>query len=248
MDERILFYSLAGFAGGLYLFWRGFYWLKQKNAIENTPTSKVRGLAMGIAEVYGKVVPASEVLKSPFSGKDCVYYRYSIEEYRSSGKSRYWHTVDAGKGLTHFFIQDQTGKVLVDPQGAEIDIPLDYESKSGFGKDPSAIVRRFLKAREKSFEGLFMNKTMRYREHFIAPGDKLYVLGTASDNPFVEEATGKENSDVMMQKGQNIFYISDSHEKDILNRFAWKVWGGLLGGAALMVACLAIILAYLNVL
>jgi hypothetical protein len=45
---------------------------------------------------------------------------------------------------------------------------------------------------------------MKFNEWFIALKDKLYIMGTAGDNPFVEEATETEHSaDIMIQKGKN---------------------------------------------
>ncbi|MDD5086676.1 MAG: hypothetical protein PHV16_02895, partial [Candidatus Nanoarchaeia archaeon] len=67
------FWTLGFFAAGVFLFWEGIKTLKHKRLIENIPTSKIRSLAMGLVEIYGEVVPAyKEVLKSPFSNKDCV--------------------------------------------------------------------------------------------------------------------------------------------------------------------------------
>ncbi len=252
MDERLFFYSVIGFFAGLYLFYRGFAWLRQKNMIENIPTSKIRGLAMGIAEIYGRVIPAKgKILKSPLSNKDCVYYRYAIEEYRRSGKYSSWVVINQGKDMICFFLEDKTGKVLVDPEGAQIDIPADFHAGSGFGKDPPYSVRNFLKKNRIGFEGLLgMNRRMRYTEYFIAPGDRIYALGTAADNPYVEEsASAFSSADIMVQKGKNsdFYYISDSPEKDIVKKFAWKVYGGLFGGALLIVFCLSVIFIYLGV-
>ena len=72
-DDRLFSYSAIGFFAGLFLFWKGFSWLKQKRLIENIPTSKIRSIAMGLVEIYGEVVPTQEkILKSPFTNKDCV--------------------------------------------------------------------------------------------------------------------------------------------------------------------------------
>ena len=77
----------------------------------------------------------------------------------------------------------------------------------------------------------------------------MYILGTAGDNPFVEEATGKRNvDDIMIQKGnEKIYYLSDKSEKGLVSGLAWKAFGGIFGGAALSVVCLLIILFYLTV-
>jgi len=101
-----------------------------------------------------------------------------------------------------------------------------------------------------SFEGfLGMNKTMRYREYFIAPGDKVYIMGTADDNPFVHESSSqKSEHDIMIQKGNSFYYISDKPEKDILGNYGWKVTGGLFGGSITIIVCLFVIFLILNIL
>lgn len=251
--ENLAAYSTIGFFFGISLFVKGLLWMKQKRLIENIPTSKIRSLAMGLVEVFGEVVPIQKImLKSPLSNKDCVYYKYAIEEHRSSGKHSRWVTVKSGEDRVHFFLQDETGRVLIDPSGAEIDIPLDFEFNSGFMKDPPESVRQFLKNNGLSFESfLGLNKTMRYREYFIEPMDKLYIMGTAGDNPLVEEATAAQSTaDIMIQKGENEknYYISDRTEKELLESLKWKSAGGVIGGAVLAVACLAIMLIYLNLL
>ncbi|MBW2999104.1 E3 ubiquitin ligase family protein [Candidatus Woesearchaeota archaeon] len=252
-DDRILLYSIAGFMVGIVLFIKGFKWLKQKRMIENIPTSKIRSLAMGLVEIFGEVFPAEKkVLKSPFSNKDCVYYKYKVEEYRRSGKHSRWVTLKKDEDRVHFFLKDNTGKVLVDSTGANVEIPKDFQFRSSLGKDPPLAVKNFLKKQNMNFESLFgMNKTMRYTEYFIAPKDKLYILGTADDNPFVEEATAKESvEDIMIKKGKHekFYYISDRHETEILKKFKWKVAGGIFGGGFLSVFCFIVILIYIRLL
>jgi len=43
------------FLGGLFLVYLGFWRLKLKRQIENTPTSKIRSLAIGHIEIQGNV-------------------------------------------------------------------------------------------------------------------------------------------------------------------------------------------------
>ncbi len=278
-------YILMGLGLGIILFVKGIGWMRKRRLIENIPTSKVRSLAMGLVEIFGEAVPAQgKILKSPFSGKDCIYYRYIIDEYRSSGKSSRWVTVDKGDSHENFYLKDDTGSVLVDPGGANVDIPMDFEFGSGLGKDPPKPVREFLEKHGIDFEHgrffrrhmfgfrftkmelkgvgsggfagrerphhflkdlLTLNKKMRFREYFIAPGDKLYILGTAGDNPYMEEGTAKHGTeDVMIHKGSNekTYYISDRPEKKILRKLLWKTAGGILGGGFLTVGSLFILL------
>lgn len=254
-----MFWFVIGSFAGIYFFIKGFAWLKQKKLIEDTPTSKIRSIAMGVVEIYGKVLPL-KTLKSPFSDKECAYYRYTIEEYKSRGKSSSWVTLKKEDKMVPFYIKDETGKVLIEPAAAEIDIPYDNQYDSGVGRDPPDNVAKFLKANGMDFENFFgFNKKMRYTEYMIEPSDKLYVFGTATtkdslkiayeSGSFGKTETGLNNEDsIMIYKGKNIYYISDKPEKDILTSFKWKVIGGLFGGAALIIICLSVIFLELGLL
>ena len=237
-------YVIVGLFAGLLFFAKGLMWLKQMRLISDIPTSKVRSIAMGLVELSGKVVGANgRILKSPFTASNCVYYRYKIEEYRSNGKSSSWVTVRKGEMGELFYLKDDTGMVLVDPKGAKVDIPSDNDINSGIGNSPSSTVLSFLSAQKLSHRSLFFNKRMRYTEYFLAPGDNCYILGSAGDNPFVDEATAKTGmEDVMIRKGQGgIFYITDKREKDILSGLKTKALLGVIGGPLLSAACLALI-------
>ncbi|MBS3122223.1 hypothetical protein J4434_05060 [Candidatus Woesearchaeota archaeon] len=245
-------YLIAGFGGGIFLFIKGFFWLKKKRLIENIPTSKIRSIAMGLVEVYGEVVPWKGVLKSPFSNKECVYYKFSIQEHRRTGKHSSWVTVKTGEAGMRFYLKDNTDKVLVDPTEADVNVSQDYAFSSGFGKDPPLAIKQFLKVNNMNFESfLGLNKQMKYHEYFIAPKDKLYILGTADDNPFVKDGNSIKNAeDIMIQKGKNkeIYMISDKDEKGILRSLTWKAFGGIFGGAVLTIGSLIIILIDLKLL
>ncbi len=242
-------WTLGFFATGVFLFWEGIKTLKHKRLIENIPTSKIRSLAMGLVEIYGEVFPAyKEVLKSPFSNKDCVYYRYSVEEYRKSGKNSHWVTVNSGYREQPFYLKDKTGGVLIDSKYAKVNISRNFEFKTGFGRKTPDTIINFLKSNSMSHKTFFgFNKTMRYKEIFIAPKDKLYILGTAEDNPYVEDGTAKNNvEDIMIQKGKHgeIYYISDKNEKDLLRGMKWTILGYMVGGACLSIASLIISFKY----
>lgn len=222
---------------GIGLFVWALFSFRKKRLIENIPTSKIRSIAMGLVEIYGEVLPYSDnILKSPFSQNDCVYYKYTIDELRSSGKSTHWVNIKKGWDYRNFFLKDVTGMVLVDPLDAKIDIPVDNVFKSSLGKDPPYKVKQFLQKSNVAFEGFLfgINKTMRYTEYFIAPNDKLYIMGTATDNPYVKEASAvKGVEDVIITKGKHekFYYISDKHESMILRNLRIIVACGFIFGS-----------------
>jgi hypothetical protein len=119
-------------------------------------------------------------------------------------------------------------------------MPADNVFKSSMGKDPPYKVQEFLHKENVRFEGslLGINKTMRYTEHFIAPTDKLYIMGTAADNPFVEDAsTFRGVEDVIIKKGKHdkFYYISDKNENMILRRLNLIVLCGFVFGSLLII-------------
>ncbi|MCX6814536.1 MAG: GIDE domain-containing protein [Candidatus Aenigmarchaeota archaeon] len=246
-EGDIFFAAIFGLGFGIFSFIMGLKKLFLKRMIENIPTSKARSVAMGLVEVYGEVV-SIKTLKSPFSGKECVYYKYQIEELRSSGKSSHWATIRKEERCEPFRLRDETGEILVDCTGANVDIKLDNRFESGIGHKPPNQVYDFLDRNGIAYKGLLgIGKHMRYTEWFIEPKEKVYVMGTASDNPNVKlTAKGMEN--VIIRKGQNegTFYVSDKSEKEILSSLGWKVMLGVFGGAALAVGCLAFILFYMR--
>jgi hypothetical protein len=244
--ELIIPFIFLIIAGIVLLIW-GLLSFKMKRLIENTPTSKIRSIAMGLVEIYGEVEPLkNNILKSPFSNNDCVYYKYKVEELRQSGKSTTWVTVKKGEEKKLFHLKDETGSVLIDLTGAKIDIPTDNIFDSSLGKDPPETVKQFLSTRNVAWEGFLfgINKTMKYTEYFIAPGDKLYIMGNADDNPYVKEASAEKSvQDIMIQKGkfEKIYYISDKQEKAILFRYTLKTYVGLMIGSISVIISLVIL-------
>jgi len=79
-NDPIIFALIAAPVGAYY-FIRGFSKWSHYNTVVNTPTSKVEGIAAGFVEVYGEALAKEEYLISPFCGEECVFYKYTVEEY-----------------------------------------------------------------------------------------------------------------------------------------------------------------------
>ena len=158
-------------------------------------------------------------------------------------------TIRKGSQDVPFQIKDDTGMVVVDALDAEVDIPRDFTTEPGGGKSVP-FISEFMMREGLEFTGfLGFSKRLRFTEYYIAPGDLLFILGTAGDNPHVGEGTQVEGfKDVMIQKGDKgcLFYISDESEKECLKEQRGKMVLQIYGGGALFVASLAYILFKLN--
>jgi hypothetical protein len=114
-----LFFILLGSVG----FYYGFNRMQKYLLIRDIPRSKINSIAMGLVELHGNV-NADKCIKTPFSQKDCIYYHYEIEEFGKSGKDYAWLPRSRGEQKIPFFARDETGRVLVDPQGAEYNVKI----------------------------------------------------------------------------------------------------------------------------
>jgi len=243
-SQTLLFISI-GLVLGPVLFFAGLRWLSHKRLIENIPTSKIRSIAMGLVEIKGKVVPIeSNLMKSPFSNRDCVYYKYTVERWVKRNDSYHWQVVKSGKSAIPFLFNDNTGSVLVDSSGARVEVATKTFT-SGTGEDPTQIIKIFLESKNMKYAGFFGNNyKMRYRESIITPYHDLYIIGTAADNPFIEDGSAQHSSDdIMIHKGKGkIYYISDKSEKKVVNSYKIKSIAGLVFGAAIILVSVYILL------
>ncbi len=175
--------------GGVVGFFFGFNRLKRKRMIENIPTSTVRGMAMGEVELIGQAEPYQRPLTGPFSNSPCVYYKYRIEEYRSSKNSSRWVTISKGdSAASPFYLKDETGRVLVAPAKAEMLINQKFQTEH-----MSSQIEHFLTSSDCKPRGLFgFARRLRFTEWHIQPDETTYVLGFAQKNQnFLQEQQNK---------------------------------------------------------
>lgn len=240
--DELLWYLVLGVVSGVGLFFYGFKLNREKRLIESIPTSAIRSLAVGLVEVAGTAQPDGQPLQAPFSETPCVFFSYKVQEQQGSGKNTRWETIAKGTSEEPFYIRDQTGAVLVVPFDAELIVADDRTYRNNWlgTLPPEAIAG--LNRLGISTTTWLGSKTIRCTEAFIQPGDTVYVLGTAQDNP--AGSAGFENAD-RLYIGSNRdepFIIADRSEKDLLANLRWKVLALLYGGPALIVACLFVIL------
>lgn len=162
----------AGAIQGLVAFgllWSGLYFVRLKRQIENTPTSKVRSIAMGMVEVHGQA-RRQYALVAPMTQSACVYYR--LRKYRREKNNKWRLIKDVDSSHVPFQIDDGTGRVVVAPQGASVKAKT---RQTGYpGQTPLTFT-----ALDSAAE------TEKWVEDIIYEGTTLYVLGFA--RPLREE-------------------------------------------------------------
>lgn len=181
----LIVWCVIGLCAGIYLFYKGFRLLQRRHLILDTPVSKIRGASMGMVELNGQAVGPYTIV-APITQRPCYYYRTLIWEWRQSGKNKQWVKVAAECLHVPFFLDDNTGKVMVDPRGAELDLHCDFREEfcdSFFTTKQAApdAVRNFL-----SNHGVSTNNKIKVEEFCIKPKNALFLLGTLDDNPGIE--------------------------------------------------------------
>jgi len=184
-DGGLLFWSIVGLCAGIYLFVHGFILLQRRRLILDTPVSKIRSASLGMVEVSGLATGPYSVV-APITARPCYYYRTLVWEWKQRGRSKGWVKVAGECFHVPFFLDDNTGRVLIDPRGAELDIHKDFEQEfcdSFFTtKEPAPDNVRGLLARH----GIATNNKIKVEEYCIKPKNALFVLGTLAENPGLE--------------------------------------------------------------
>jgi hypothetical protein len=187
-NTRLVFWCAVGFGAGIYLFIHGFQLLKRRRLILDTPVSKIRSASLGMVEISGLAVGPYTMI-APITARPCYYFRTLVWEWKQRGRSKEWVKVAAECMHVPFFVDDNTGRMMVDPRGAELELHRDFQQEfcdSFFTtKDPVPDnVRTFL-----ARHGIATNNKIKVEEFCIKPKNSLFILGTLMENPGIEVST-----------------------------------------------------------
>ena len=174
--NSIAYYSFASGAVPFFIatlmLWYAFYFLRMKRQIENTPTSKVRSVAMGMVEVKGRAIRRYALI-SPMANTPCVFYR--LTKYRRDKNNQWRVSSVSSSDNVPFFLEDDTGRIEINPAGCRISAGTRQEGSPG----QIGLMRGIHDSDDK------------WVEEVIVDGTLIYVLGYASarkaDGPTVTE-------------------------------------------------------------
>jgi hypothetical protein len=223
--------------GGAGLVTTGFTRRKQRTLMRNTPTEDVESMAVGPSQVKGSALAADgDPFPAPYSDDDSVVAEYEVEEYHEDDDGGNWNTVAWGVVHTPFFVDDGTGRVLVEPHDeATFDLdPDDRETvdidSSERGPEP---VQRFVERTEDvsyPADAPGSENDRRYHQTLIRDKESVYVFGTA--RPRDGDNRGGSNPDRLAIRHVvdddalegTMFLISDDAEAGLVDR---REWAGL---------------------
>ncbi|MDT8444171.1 MAG: GIDE domain-containing protein [Desulfuromonadales bacterium] len=192
------------------LLWGGFHYLRLKRRIENTPTSKVRSVAMGLVEVHGRT-QRLYALVAPMTQSACVWYR--LRKYRKY-KNNNWKLVkEVNSSHVPFQVDDGTGRVIVDPAGSTVKARV---QQAGFpGQSPLTFT---------AF-GSGYDEEEKWIEEVIYEGTSIYVLGYAQ--PLREERMSlRERAMIKLRQlkvDPQAMHRYDTDSDGVIDEAEWQV-------------------------
>jgi hypothetical protein len=256
-DLDLAFWATAGLVTGPVLFWRGFRALRVRRLIQNTPTARIRSMAMGLVEINGTIEARSSVT-APFSGRPCAHWQ--VEIATRTNRRGGWTVVHRNASGNPFYLRDETGVAMVYPKGADCRIAHGVEEEC-LGISLPSCYSDYMAEQGLGLRHLWRLGAMRFRERMLEPGQRVYVLGSAMPRARVLTvsegealaATGTDDrsaqrlrsldSEVVatVRQGENerTFIISQDSERSLTFLMGWKATAMVWGGPILTLAGLA---------
>lgn len=205
-DLAPLLVVAAFLVAGVLEFRKGIAMHDERTLFDATPTSPVRSMAAGRVTLEGTARPADGTITQPFADDDCLLARWWIYERRKDDDHpEQWKLLDEGTVGTPFYLEDDTGRALVDAtDDPEVSLSSDRKTRVSVGpheREPPA-VRAFLERSADGADGLvgglanavglgdvqptsgglrgvLFDRRRRYVQRVVEPGDETVVVGTA---------------------------------------------------------------------
>ncbi len=250
---------LVGIGAGLFCFFKGFRIYRQYRVLADTPESPIFSISMGFVEVHGKAKPAQGgLVNSPVTRTPCLFYKVDIKGFVDGPRGGWSHHRTVAEGVP-FYLEDGTGKVLIDAHGAEYDLIRTAWRETG-GISLQGIFQTFREIHSpmrflvednelinyaqslSSMEGA--SKRYRFIEYCLLAEHWYDVAGTCVENPEPKD----EHDRNMIVKGLDVptFLITWRSEAGIKRLLRNRAAKYVFGGGSLAIASLGLLLSKLG--
>ena len=209
---------------------------KKRRLLEALPTSATQGVFIGLVELKG-TAESSAPLTTFLAEAAAVHYRWSVSEQWERWETEYytdrdgkrrsrrvrksgWSTVASGGDSQPFYLRDETGVVLVRPEGAEVRGISIFNQYCGMG-NPLYF--------QKGPAGGVADSTGKrhFNETAIVLHEELYIVGRAQEREDIVAA------EIALHEAAPLFLVTAETERQVRKRMgASAVMWWLLGTAA----------------
>ncbi len=163
--------------GGFALCHLGLKLLRKRRCLLRLRAPEIRGAAAGVVELHG-LAQGESTISSAITAQPCYYYR-AVAWQESADRT--WQKVAEETELIPFCLDNTTGRVQVNPHGAEMDLLRDFHEEYGKATlqtqtDLPQSVTAFLARHNVSTA-----KGVCVEEYRISPRSPLFVVGTLAE-------------------------------------------------------------------
>lgn len=175
VEQAVIVLFCLGIGGLIALVGVGY--LQTYNRVRKTDPVTIRRLTDTDSEVElsGTVQVHEATSVSPFTGTECVVQDWKAEEYLGGGEGSNWSTLDFGETRHPFQLEDGTGAVLVEPDGATLELTGEEIVEVGPDESPPPAVTDYLAETDRVDRE--HSRKRRYTERRLDPGEDIHVLG-----------------------------------------------------------------------
>jgi len=141
-----------------------------------------------VVKIVGVVQPTNfPLIPSPIGGRPCAFYQVRVQEYRRNGRSHYWYNALTEEIGQDFFISDGTGMVRIPFCLPDLmaELSKGIHSRSGVFNNATPNCEALLNRHGQSSMGFIFNRTLRFAEGSLAPGDTVAVLARFERDPIL---------------------------------------------------------------
>jgi len=219
------------------LLWLSLRIRRRERLVRDLPTSKVQGVFIGVVEL-NVTAESEKPLTSLMSGRLCVQFSYRVDEQwsrtvsetytddkgQSQTRSRVeegWKTISTGGSTEPFYGSDDTGVILIRPDGAKIEAVTFFDetvTRSNplyFSKAPAIAIADSTGRR-------------RFVEDGIPLHAPIFIVGQARERADVVAP------EIAASKGAGMFLISAKSKRAVEVSYAvysWLAWAGGLAAS-----------------
>ncbi len=241
----LLLLSLGLIVAGFAVSARGFLNLDILYSVDRCEVDQISEAGPGLASVSGTIEPADQVLHSPVSEQECVLFAVAVEEKHQQGDGPLWQVSSYAQHATPFYLADDSGRILVDPEGLSVELTEHDVIEVPNGVVPPEPIRSIgetLRDEQPDWaEALDLNlltcqtsRDTRFVEYYIEPGEQYHVFGTVMERSDGRNLCYDDGDSLVVYRNDSTpaFELSkSSRANEILSglRIApWMTMGGVL--------------------
>ncbi|MEO5961221.1 MAG: GIDE domain-containing protein, partial [Opitutaceae bacterium] len=222
----------------LLLLWLSLHLRRRHRLLADLPTSKVHGVFIGLMELKG-TAESEAPLRSHLAESSCVHYAFEVQEQwsrtvtetytdkdgRMQTRTRHesgWTTVAQGSETQAFYLRDDTGVILIRPEGAKLEPLTVFDETVSRG-------HALYYAKGPPHSVADSDQRRRFVEHALPLHGPLYIVGQARERADIVAPEIARAPDVPL------FLITARTEQSVQTRHAvwsWVWWALGLAAAA----------------